>query len=619
MRCARMFTVALCWLVAGVAADGYAQDLTDPYEILERSFEAAGGLDRLLAERSYYFEGEMTFGGMEGTIKEWWQSPTQRRTEVALGPLNMIQADNGEHAWVVDQNGQLQVITNPDEATINRREVRRLLQEYAYADRESDVLTVALTGVDTVNGKNCYVVKITNNINVDSYTPYIDTKTFILEKAVFIEDDESRDTFYGDYRDIDGIMIPFATTDVMHYTGQAVETKRTLYESNPTIDPIRFQAPEEGAKDYLFVSGDRAEDIPFRYVEGHLYIPAIVDGKERLWALDTGAGITVIRKTYAKELGLSLEGDIAGRGGGGLVSASFATLPPLRLARIEFDEQTVAVIDMSELTRRLGLDIVGILGYDFLSRFVTKIDYADELVSLYDPKTFTYSGAGTTLGMHLEQSLFAVQATLDGSLTGSWVFDIGAATTHIDGALAKREGYADGPGIVSMGHGAGNEYQSKTVTCRSMEFAGFTVEKPQISFHYGGTDTNFTADQVGVLGNSVFRNFVLYCDYAHERVIVEKGAKFNQSWPEDRSGLQIAWSHDHDIEVTYVSPDTPADKAGFVKGDRLQSINGVDVNLFDGVIAIRKLLTEEPGTECRIVVSRQGEDKTLRLKLAELL
>jgi hypothetical protein len=617
MRCARIIAVALC--VLGVAVSGVSQDLTDPYEILERSFDAVGGLDRLKSERSYYYEGEITFAGMEGTIKEWWQSPIQRRTEVLLGPLDMIEADDGEHAWMVDQNGQLQVITNPDEARANRREVRRLLLEYAYADRESDGFTVALTGIDTVNGKDCYVVKITNNINVDSYTPYINTETFLVEKAVFIEDDDSRSTFYGDYRDIDGVMVPFTTREVMHYTGQAVETKRTLYESNPIIDPARFQPPEQGAKDYRFASGDRAEDIPFRYIEGHLYIPAIVDGKERPWVLDTGAGMTVIRKTYAEELGLALEGDIAGRGGGGVVSASFATLPPLQLAGIEFDEQTVAVIDMSELTRRLGLDIVGILGYDFLSRFVTKIDYANELVSFYDPETFTYTGNGTTVGMHMEQSQFEVEATLDGTLKGSWLFDIGAGTTHLHGALAKREGYADGPGIVSMGHGAGNEYQSKTVTCQRMEFAGFTVDDPRISFHYGGSDTVFAADQMGILGNSLFRNFVLYCDYAHERVIVEKGAKFNQSWPEDRSGLQIAWSHDRDIEVTYVSPNTPAEKAGFVKGDRLRSINGVDVDRFEGIVAIRKLLRDEPGTQCQIVVDRSGNEKTLKLELAELL
>jgi S1-C subfamily serine protease len=111
---------------------------------------------------------------------------------------------------------------------------------------------------------------------------------------------------------------------------------------------------------------------------------------------------------------------------------------------------------------------------------------------------------------------------------------------------------------------------------------------------------------------------VLYCDYAGERLIVETGDMFNQPWPVDNSGLQIAWSHNHDVEVWYVSPDSPAEKAGFMKGDVLRSINGIEAGLFGGVIAIRKLLKSDPGTKYEFVVDREGKSKKLKLKLAEL-
>jgi len=614
----RVATVALSGLLA-LALSAPAQDLTDPYEILNRHFEARGGLDRLKAELASYSEGALTLGGLEGTLKTWVQQPYRNRLEIDLRPLNFIQGDNGEYQWVLDSNGKLQKITNPDQATANRRIIRQLLAEFAYADPDSDVFTASLEGVQGTNGSSCYVIKVTNNLNVDSYTSFINVETFLQDKAVYIEDDESRDAFYRDYRDVDGLLVPFWTREVQHQTGQTQETRLSQYVSNPSVEPTRFEPPEEGRQDYQFVDGTNAENIPFRYIGSHVYISVNVGGKERLWAIDTGAAMSVLNRAFAEQLGLPLEGSLAGQGAGGTVEATFTRLPPFRVANIQFREQTVAVMDMNELIRRVGVDMVGILGFDFLSRFVTRVDFANELVSFYDPKTFEYTGDGKVMDIHIQNSQFEVPATLDGAHSGVWLFDLGAGGVFLDGCYARREGFADRPGKVAMGHGAGNEYQTKSIMCDSIQFAGYTVYSPEIDFSYGGTDTTFTADRIGVIGNTLFRNFVLYIDYAGERLIVEKGDKFNQRWPEDRSGLQIAWTMNRDgIEVTYVSPTTPADKAGFRKGDRLKSINGLRAALLDGVIAVRELLKADPGTQYEVVVERGEKEEMLQLELAEL-
>ncbi|MFH1891088.1 MAG: aspartyl protease family protein [Candidatus Zixiibacteriota bacterium] len=609
-------TMSLAILAVGTCA---AQELSDPYVILDKSFDAAGGLDRLRSETSSSLEGSLSVAGMEGTIEAWSQKPGMNRTEIKLGPLNITQGHNGKYEWVLDQNGKLQLITNPDGPAVKRRKVKLLIDDRAYADRGSDIFTVSLEGTEHVEGRECYIVKIANNINSDSYTSYINTETFLEEKAVYIEDDQSRDTFYGDYREVDGLRIAFWVKEISHRTGQVQEITLTQYVSNPKIDPSLFEPPEQGSKDYRFTVGDRAENIPFKFISNHLFIPVTVGCKERLWVLDTGAGMTVLNKAFAKELGLGLEGEMKGQGAGGTVDASFATLPSFSIQGIEFDEQTAAVIDMDELIRRVGVDVVGILGFDFLSRFVTKVDYARGLVSFYEPETFEYSGDGHQLGIHLDNSVFKVQATLDGTHSGSWLLDLGAGTTHLDGCYALREGYAERAGVLGLGHGAGNEYQLKEVSCDSIQFAGYTIHDPEINFSFGGTDTVFSADQVGVLGNSLFRNFVLYCDYANERIIVEKGEDFNRPFPRNNSGLQVLLNDDDRIEVLYVSPGTPAEKAGLLKGDLFRSVNGIEAGLFDGVIAIRELLKADPGTEYDIVVDRSGESKRLKLMLAKLL
>ncbi len=612
------FLVAIV-LVSVLPVISWGEGITDPYVVLQKHFEASGSLERLQAERTFYREGTLSLGGMEGTVKEWGEKPDRSRVEVELGPIRIIQGDDGEVSWVLDSNGKLQRTTKKDEAARKRAEVDRRFAEYEHADPNSDVFTVTLQGREEVEGTDCYVLLVTNNINVDRTTWFIDAEDFRLVKSAHIRDEESADIFYGDYREVDGIEVAFRQTEVPHQTGQPQKVVWAKYESNPVIEAGRFEPPEEGARDFEFASGNAALDIPFRFIGNHLYIPVTVNGKERLWILDSGAGMTVVEKAFADEIGLETEGDLKGRGAGGVVGTSFATLPPYTVRGIRFQGQTVAVIEMAELVRRLGLDDAGILGYDFLSRFVTKVDFANERVSFYDPDSFRYSGEGHDLDIHIGQGVFEAAATLDGEHSGVWLFDLGAGTTHLDGAYARRERYAEKDGVLGVGHGAGNEYMLKSVRCDSIRFAGHTVYKPIVSFHHGGTGTVFTSDRIGVLGNSLFRHFVLYLDYAHERVIVEKGEKFNHPWPRDGSGLSIARSAAGSaVDVLYVSPGTPAEEAGFQRADQIRSVDGVEVKDLGGVVALREMLKGEPGTRYEFVVERDGLEMPLDLELADL-
>ncbi len=592
--------------------------LNDPYDVLNRHFEAAGGLDNLKAERTHYMEGELSVAGLQGTVKIWSQKPGRSRTEVDLGIIKMIQGDNGDFNWVLDSNGKLQKITNPDDATIKRKEISIRMAEYEYADPESDVFKVSFESIENIEGSDCYAVKIENNINNDSFTGYYNTETFLPEKSVSIAGENSNDTFYEDYRDVNGLKVAFRSRQIMHQTGQEEEIVVTEYISNPEINSTLFEPPEEGGKDYRFAEGDKAENIPFRFEGNHLYIPVTINCKERYWILDTGASMTVIGEDYASELGLDLQGDLKGMGAGGTVDIKLTTLPPFSLQGIHFNEQAAAVIDIKELNRMLAVEVVGILGFDFLSRFVTKIDYANELVSFYDPETFVYSGDGLEVDVHIKNSVFMVKATLDDDYFGTWLFDLGASSTSLNGVYALINGFTERKGVVGLARGAGNTFNTKKVKCTKIDFAGFTLDDPKISFSYGGTDTVLTSDKIGILGNTLFRNFVVYCDYANERVILEKGKNFNKKFPEGHSGLQIIRGEEGGYEILFVSDGTPAKKAGFQAGDILKSINGVDIKYLGGLTAIRDMMSEEPGTKYTIIVSRDGEEKKLKLKLADL-
>ena len=597
------------------------EDVTDPYEILERHYEALGGLDKLKAEKTQYSEGSIVIEGtgLEGSIKIWTEVPKKERQEVDLKILKQTSGDNGQFRWEVDTNGKLQI--RRDEPTLQRRRVRELMETYDHLNPRSDNFSLGFEGVEKVDDIDCYVVTIKNSINEDVIRQYIKVDTFLLEKSIVKEPDVERHTRFLDYREVNGLKRSFRQEMEILPIGQKMTIQLTRFESHIEIEPSVFEPPGEDVKDYRFIDGESAENVPFTFLADHIFIPVNMKGKERLWALDSGASISVVDSAFAAELGLKAEGDIKGSGAGNTLQFSFVDLPPFRMKGIEFNEQKAASAGFLKpyAHRHFGFEVVGILGYDFLSRFVTRIDYASETLSFYDPDAFEYRGDGVVLEAPLMGNTFSLPVTVDGTYSGTWSLDLGAGGVSFHYPFADEHGFLDLEGIDGLGFGAGGESGKRTVEFQTIEWAGFTIRNPLIGMPLEQGEGAFRRRElVGNLGNSLFRHFVLYLDYERQQVIVEKGENFEHDFPRDKSGLQIVLNDDDAVEIVFVAPDTPAAKSGLEKGDIIESINGIGTQYLGGLLAVRDLLRKEAGTKYTFVVTRKSGTKELTLKLRDL-
>ena len=605
-------------LVLGAAAGAPAQgSLTDPYEILEAHYEAIGGLELLKAEKTRYFEATLSLFGLEGQVREWQQKPIRQRQEVDLGIIRQTTGDSGEYAWMVDSNGKLQVMK--DEATLKRRKVDALLASFDHIRRDSEHFVLTLEGTEGVGGKACYVLHLANTVDGNTRTYYVGTDDFLMYKSITREADHESHTLFSDFREVAGLTIAFRQDIELLPLGQKQTVTIVKYESNPPIDEEIFQPPGAGPKDYRFTSGTSAENIHFDYVGDHLFIDVTINCDRRTWLIDTGASVSVIDAAYAEELGLETAGNLKGYGAGSTVEATFTEVPPFGVEGIEFDSQKVAVLAIRDLLRRAGLDVVGILGYDFLSRFVVKIDYANELLSFYDPEGFEYSGGGEVVDRPLRDRFFVVPIIVDGVYSGDWTLDIGAGGSSFFFPFAEQHGFTEREGVEYLSGGAGGYRPSKVLRFGTLEIAGFTLEDPLISTPLQTGGALGSTEGTGNLGNSVLRHFVVYLDYERQHVVLEEGADFGKDFPSDRSGLALTVGENDDIEVFYVSPGTPAERARLQPGDIIRSVNGIPVGLFDGLLAIKELLRAEAGTEYRLEVEREGENRFVKLKLRDLL
>jgi hypothetical protein len=344
-----------------------------------------------------------------------------------------------------------------------------------------------------------------------------------------------------------------------------------------------------------------------------------INGKERLWCLDTGASMTVIDSAFARSLGLELEGNIEGAGAGKAVNAQFTELPPYSLEGIRFDSQRAASINIAKLFHKIDLDVYGILGYDFLSRFVVKVDYAKELISFYDPDKFEYQGSGVVLEAPLDGNIVTAPMTVDDQYSGQWRLDLGAGSINFHYPFAAENGFLDRSGVEQIGMGAGGESKEKAVRFESIEFAGYKIDRPLIDIPAGkGVGAFASEEYVGNIGNDLLQHFVIYIDYKNQKLIVEKGDNFNHDFPEDKSGLQIFKNENDEYTVRFCAPGTPSEKAGFKQGDIIRKINDIDIELFDGLTAVREMMKAAAGTEYIFTVERDGKDERIRLELKEL-
>lgn len=621
MKIERLVLIALMVMAILVNPAFSERSLNDSYQILERHFDAIGGLDRLKAQTTTYKEGRITIvrAGLEGTFKQWTERPLRLRQETDLKVVSEVSGDNGDVSWYVDANGKL--LVRRDENTLKEREVRSLMSEYVYADPTNEYFTLTFDGTEKVDNIDCYAVKITNTINNDVQRNFYDRSSFYLLKEIVTRPDNEHQVVYSDFRKVDGFVLPFKETIKELPTNETITVEYNVYEVNPKIDSALFEPPARDVEDFVFLNGKSAEDIPFQYIENHIYLPVNLNGKERLWVLDCGASVNVIDSSFAAELGLPFEGPVKGKGASGVVDFYFAALPEYSLGAIKFEPQKVVALSFAPIFERvLGMEVVGILGYDFLSRFVTKIDFAKHTISFYHPDYFEYKGKGVIFDSPLEDNMLSIPAKVDGEYSGRFRLDIGAPDIDFHYPYAKDHGLLERKGIDVMVGDAAGLSTTRISQYKTIEAGAFVLRSPLIGTPREEGMGSFAEETaIGNIGNSFLSNFVLFLDYENQRVILEKGDEYGKEFPKPKSGLQFYYNDDKDVEVVFVSPNTPAYDAGFEKGDIIKKVNGINVEFYGGIIALRKLLREPAGTTYTIGIMRAGKSLKKQLTLRDLL
>lgn len=261
-------------------------------------------------------------------------------------------------------------------------------------------------------------------------------------------------------------------------------------------------------------------EITYRPVGKLIYVPVQVNGSRPLWfCFDTGAPNSLIDTATARRLNLKAftSGVIHGAGKGE-VSASDAGEVRLTVGGLATSVPHAKIVDLSKVPVPVRED--GLLGAEFIERYVVRIDPARHTIAFYDPKGFTYPGPGKSMPVELTNSRLYVQVGLaaqPGQLVERRVrVDTGSEDSVDDDTVRSSPKTRQ----TILGNGLGTSYQDVSGVYDSV------VIGPYVFRNVWGP-----AGAVPIVGMEMLRRFTLTFDATRGLLYLEPNASFSDPVP----------------------------------------------------------------------------------------
>lgn len=242
----KLLLCSLLLLLAGVAV---AADLTVD-QIVAKNIQAHGGMDKIKAVKSMRFTGKMTIGpGMEAPVTMLQKRPKNMRMEILVQGMTIVQAYDGTTGWII-----MPLQGKKDAEPMGQDDLKDAEEQ---ADMDGPLVDykdkgnkVELMGKEAVEGSDAYKLKVTLKSGDVRYL-YLDPDSFLeiktTSKRTIRGAEREMETTIGDYKEVEGLMLPFSFEAGMKDSPQKQKITIDKVEINPTVDDSQFKMPAPAA------------------------------------------------------------------------------------------------------------------------------------------------------------------------------------------------------------------------------------------------------------------------------------------------------------------------------------------------------------------------------------
>ena len=372
-----------------------------------------------------------------------------------------------------------------------------------------------------------------------------------------------------------------------------------------------------------------AATIPFELATRHIIVQVTINKSRPLsFVLDTGANAAIVRIDTAKELGLKLEGSLnVGGAGSGVQTGYFVRNATWNLVGLRSDPQAVQMaIPLTELPAGMGRHVDGIIGGEFIRRFVIELDYQARALKLHDPEDFRYTGNGEKLPLELDANnhpvITARVTPLNGSpLERKFLFDIGSGGALVlHSPFVREHALLDNlttiPAIGAAG--AGGKVAGFVGRVSRLQIGRFAIDRPITMFSQDKAGAFANAALAGNIGAQIAMRFRVFLDYGRRQLILEPTPALGNPFDRAFSGMAIRTGPPdyRTFRVTEILPQGPAKDAGIQIGDVIASVDGVPADKL--TLTVLNEMFEKTSTY-EVVVRRGDQSVTVKLTPRRLI
>jgi hypothetical protein len=613
-------------MVAQLAASAAGASITpEAATVVERYVTAIGGRAAVEAVRSTHTKATLSAFGFKGTIESWNHWPDKSASETALGPFTLKDGFDGTIAWRIDQNGKFMQRDGKD---LEDEKGSAWFENGLYMAPDQGGGSIAMLSSEHDSSGAWTVLEVRPPIG-RARAVWFNTKTGLVDRVVIKTDQQTVTTRLSDYRMDAGVLRPHRQDASV--AGMPMNNLTATIDStwvNESINPTRFAPPQQAAADFKFLKGTGPARVPMRYGERHVWVKASIDGgPPEDFIVDSGASVSLLDSAWAASHGIKSEGKMQAIGAGASGDVGFAKLSSIKVAGsdgdgVEITGQKIAVLALNRYVAPFfWRDAAGVLGYDFISRFVMEVDYDNGALTLYDPKTFAYAGKGTAVPITLAGSIPVVKAKLDGQYEGQFRVDVGSGSTvDLHGPFVKKNGMREKlPKTVEILNGGfGGTFTSHLARMKKMEIGPYAWIDPLVILSGAETGGLASEDYAGNIGNEILDRFKCTLDYEHRFIYLEPGKRYAEPDRFTRAGVQLARFGDT-IRAMQVLPGSAAAAAGIKEGDEVVTLDGKAILTYTQDILSDLFERGAPGEKHTFDVVRDGKKKSMTLRLKEII
>jgi len=240
-------------LLRAADAAGAPGALPSAEQIVERNVQARGGPAAWRKVQAMQFTGQMDAGGKVPTalpIVMDLKRPNKSRVELQFQGKTAVQVFDGSAGWKLRP-----FLGREDAEPFTVAEIKVAAAQSGLdgplMDYAAQGTQVALDGVEQIEGQDAYRLKLTTRAGAVSRV-WIDASSFLelkIDGAPRVVDGRLRhvETYFRDYRNVDGLMVPFVVETAVEGVKQRHRMSFAQVQLNPPLKDALFARGALGA------------------------------------------------------------------------------------------------------------------------------------------------------------------------------------------------------------------------------------------------------------------------------------------------------------------------------------------------------------------------------------